>query len=43
MAAFQLFPGSLRAAIREPIYRTVAENRDLFGKIRRCEPPARSG
>jgi len=42
MAAFQFLPGSVRRAIREPIYRSVADHRDFFGRIRRCEPPARS-
>ena len=43
MAAFQLLPETVRTAVREPIYRSLANNRDQLGKIRRCEPPARSG
>ncbi|WP_276255243.1 thiol-disulfide oxidoreductase DCC family protein [Halomontanus rarus] len=37
---FRLVPR--RDRIREPLYRLVADNRDLFGKIVRREPPART-
>jgi predicted DCC family thiol-disulfide oxidoreductase YuxK len=43
MAAFQLLPEGVRTAIREPVYRTIANNRDALGTVRRCEPPARGG
>jgi predicted DCC family thiol-disulfide oxidoreductase YuxK len=42
-SAFQLLPETVRAAVREPIYRAIANNRDVLGKVRRCEPPARHG
>ncbi|GAB7018915.1 thiol-disulfide oxidoreductase DCC family protein [Halostagnicola bangensis] len=38
-AAFRQLPGAEEA--REPLYRRVADNRDLFGKIVRRDPPAR--
>ena len=38
-AAFRRLPG--RALVREPLYRLVANNRDLAGKVARREPPAR--
>ncbi|MCU4742274.1 thiol-disulfide oxidoreductase DCC family protein [Natronoglomus mannanivorans] len=37
---FRLVPH--RDGIREPLYRLVADNRDLFGKIVRREPPAQA-
>ena len=37
--AFRRLPG--RASVREPLYRLVADNRDLAGKVARREPPAR--
>ena len=32
-----------RSRVREPLYRLVADNRVLFGKVARREPPAREG
>ncbi|KDE57650.1 thiol-disulfide oxidoreductase [Halostagnicola sp. A56] len=37
--AFRRFPGTEGA--REPLYRRVADNRDLFGRIVSRTPPAR--
>lgn len=37
--AFRLLPR--RDRLREGGYRAVAGNRDLFGRIARCDPPAR--
>ncbi|GAB3032652.1 DUF393 domain-containing protein [Natronobiforma cellulositropha] len=37
--AFRLLPA--RAGVRESLYRTLADNRDLLGKVARREPPAR--
>ncbi len=37
--AFRQLPGTEET--REPLYRRVADNRDLFGKIVRRDPPAR--
>ena len=38
--AFRLVPD--RSRVREPLYRLVADNRVLFGKLARREPPARA-
>jgi len=41
--AFRLIPAPLRRALREPLYRLVADNRGPFGRLVDRDPPSRDG
>ena len=41
--AFRLLPAGVRRAVREPLYRLAADNRDKLGSLVRRDPPSRGG